>query len=45
MFDIVQRRKAKLHFDIVTLVYNASKLATDRIRKHLEANKIQLRSF
>lgn len=28
-------KKAKLHFDLVTLVYNASKLAVDRIRKIL----------
>ena len=28
-------KKAKLHFDLVTLVYNASKLAVDRIRKML----------
>ncbi len=26
-------KKAKLHFQLVTLVYNASRLATDRIRK------------
>ncbi|WP_066148204.1 transposase [Neobacillus novalis] len=29
-------KKAKLHFDLVTLVYNASKLAVDRIRKMLD---------
>jgi len=29
-------KKAKLHFQLVTLVYNASKLATDRIRVTLE---------
>lgn len=28
-------RKAKLHFDLVTLVYNASKLAADRINQQL----------
>ncbi|MBD8068116.1 transposase [Bacillus sp. PS06] len=29
-------KKAKLHFNLVTLVYNASKLAVDRINKQLE---------
>ena len=29
-------KKAKLHFGLVTLVYNASKLAVDRINKQLE---------
>lgn len=28
--------KAKVHFDLVTLVYNASKLAADRIRKQMQ---------
>ncbi|TPG92426.1 IS5/IS1182 family transposase, partial [Brevibacillus laterosporus] len=28
-------KRAKVHFDLVTLVYNASKLAVDRIRKEL----------
>lgn len=28
-------KKAKVHFDLVTLVYNASKLAVDRIRKQI----------
>ncbi|NGP46847.1 transposase, partial [Bacillaceae bacterium SIJ1] len=26
-------KKARLHFQLVTLVYNASRLATDRIKK------------
>jgi transposase len=30
-------KRAKVHFDLVTLVYNASKLAADRIRKALES--------
>jgi transposase len=29
-------KKAKLHFDLITPVYNASKLAVDRINKQLE---------
>lgn len=29
-------KKAKVHFDLVTLVYNASKLAVDRIRKQIK---------
>lgn len=33
-------KRAKVHFDIVTLVYNASKLATDRIRKQLEEQQL-----
>jgi transposase len=32
-------KKAKLHFDLVTLVYNASKLAVDRIRKQMESQQ------
>lgn len=28
-------KRAKVHFDIVTLIYNASKLAVDRINKRL----------
>ena len=28
-------KRAKVHFDIVTLIYNASKLATDRISKQM----------
>src|SRR5690625_3083079 len=28
-------RRAKIHFDMVTLIYNASKLAADRINAHL----------
>lgn len=34
-------KKAKLHFDLVTLVYNASKLAVDRIRKMLDNQQKQ----
>jgi transposase len=33
-------KKAKVHFDLVTLVYNSTKLAIDRINKQL--NKIKL---
>lgn len=29
-------KKAKLHFQLVTLVYNASKLAVDRIKVAME---------
>jgi transposase len=32
-------KRAKVHFDLVTLVYNASKLAVDRIRKVLESQQ------
>lgn len=32
-------KRAKVHFELVTLVYNASKLAVDRIRKELENSK------
>lgn len=32
-------KRAKVHFDWVILVYNAAKLATDRIRKALESKK------
>ncbi|RNB65229.1 IS5/IS1182 family transposase, partial [Brevibacillus invocatus] len=32
-------KRAKVHFDLVTLVYNAAKLATDRIRNALENKK------
>ena len=35
-------KKAKLHFDLVTLVYNASKLAVDRIKKMLEDQQKQV---
>lgn len=35
-------KKAKLHFDLVTLVYNASKLAVDRIRKLLDNQQKQV---
>jgi transposase len=35
-------KKAKLHFDFVTLVYNASKLAVDRIRKQMESQQKQV---
>lgn len=35
-------KRAKVHFDLVTLVYNASKLATDRIRKMLESQQKQV---
>jgi len=29
-------KKVKVHFDIVTLIYNASKLAVDRINAQLD---------
>ncbi len=32
-------KRAKVHFNFVTLVYNASKLAADRIRKQIESLK------
>jgi transposase len=32
-------KRAKVHFDLVTLVYNATKLAADRIRKQIESVK------
>ncbi|PLR88958.1 transposase [Bacillus sp. T33-2] len=32
-------KKAKLHFDLVTLVYNASKLAVDRINRMLQSQQ------
>lgn len=32
-------KRAKVHFDLVTLVYNASKLATDRINAALNSEK------
>jgi transposase len=35
-------KRAKVHFDLVTLVYNASKLAADRIKKTLENQQIQV---
>lgn len=35
-------KRAKVHFDFVTLVYNASKLAADRIRKMLENQQKQV---
>ncbi|MGM0943517.1 MAG: IS5/IS1182 family transposase, partial [Bacillota bacterium] len=31
-------KRAKVHFDIVTLIYNASKLASDRINSMLHQN-------
>ncbi|GED18217.1 IS1182 family transposase [Aneurinibacillus migulanus] len=34
-------KKAKFHFDLVTLVYNASKLAADRIGKELKNTQTQ----
>lgn len=34
-------KKAKLHFDLITLVYNASKLAVDRFRKMLDNQQQQ----
>jgi transposase len=34
-------KKAKFHFDLVTLVYNASKLAADRIGKELKKTQTQ----
>lgn len=34
-------KKAKLHFQLVTLVYNASNLATDRIRLEMEQKSLQ----
>ena len=35
-------KKAKLHFQLVTLVYNASKLATDRIKAAIEQQQLQV---
>lgn len=35
-------KRAKVHFDIVTLVYNASKLAADRIAKMLKKQQKQV---
>ena len=35
MFVIEQENAPKIHFDIVTLIYNASKLAADRISAQL----------
>lgn len=32
-------KKAKFHFNLVTLVYNASKLAVDRIQKQLDSQE------
>ncbi|GBF12465.1 hypothetical protein HK1_02531 [Tepidibacillus sp. HK-1] len=32
-------KRAKVHFDFVTLVYNASKLAVDRINAKLNQQK------
>ena len=34
-------KKAKFHFQLVTTVYNASKLATDRIRVHLKQQSLK----
>ena len=39
MFDIGLEKRAKVHFDLVTLVYNASKLAADRINAMLNQHK------
>jgi transposase len=33
-------KKAKLHLDLVTLVYNASKLAVDRINQQLKGQQM-----
>lgn len=33
-------RKAKLHFDLVTIVYNASKLAADRINQQVSSQPV-----
>ncbi|MHA6261559.1 transposase, partial [Sporosarcina sp. CAU 1771] len=35
-------KKAKLHFQLVTLVYNASKLATDRIKLAMEQQSLNV---
>ena len=35
-------KKAKLHFQLVTLVYNTSKLATDRIKVAIEQQSLQV---
>ncbi len=32
-------KRAKIHFDIITLIYNASKLAADRINAQLNQHK------
>jgi hypothetical protein len=37
-------KRAKVHFDLVTLVYNASRLAADCIRKMLEIQQKQVAS-
>src|SRR5690606_25719364 len=34
-------KKARLHFQLVTLVYNASKLAADRIRLEMEQHSLK----
>src|SRR5699024_10165386 len=36
--------RAKIHFDMVTFIYNASKLAADRINKQLQ-DKTQVASY
>lgn len=33
-------KKAKVHFDLVTLVYNASKLAADRLNQMLNQQQV-----
>jgi transposase len=33
-------KKAKVHFDLVTLVYNSTKLALDQINKQMKASKL-----
>lgn len=35
-------KKAKLHFQLVTIVYNASKVATDRIRIKIKQESLQV---
>ncbi|NGP45955.1 IS5/IS1182 family transposase, partial [Bacillaceae bacterium SIJ1] len=34
-------KKARLHFQLVTLVYNASRMATDRIKLEMEKHSIK----
>jgi transposase len=33
-------KKAKVHFDLITLVYNSTKLALDRINKQMKEMKL-----
>ena len=33
-------KRAKIHFDMITLVYNASKLAADRINAQLNQQQV-----